>query len=621
MTTFKSKLQLILLMLIGGFFFQYATAATVNVSNSTQLRNALSSASAGDVILLAPGTYTTSETTASFPTGDGGTTSRSYFFRGAANGTSSNKITLKSQNASNPAVLAGNGYQNSGYVLYITGNHWVVENIKVRSGAKGIILDNSNNSIIRKVEIYDIGQEGLHVRDGSLNTLIDDVNLHDLGKLNDGFGEGIYIGSDNSVWWEGDGNNTGERGRLYRRAVNNTTIKNSTIGPNITAEPFDIKEGTNNTIVENCIIYGTGVSGQNFADSHIDLKGNTARIRCNEFFQNNNTTIERAIMIVPRVNAGVPSSLTANDNYIHDNTFNLDESGVEMAVANSGAGDNYAWDNTRVPSSGNDYNSRIIESQPSGYSANCNSGGNGNGNNPPFGSVVSFRSKVNNKFVRARVSGDQKLKAESSNANGNDRKFLIVDVGGGLVALKSESNNRFVAAERAGQQDLKCNRSSARGWERYQWEQNSDGTISLKADVNDRYVSARNGGNGFLRASSNSIGNAEKFDLVIHSSKSNANTINQNANLPIGTAEFSSINLYPNPAIDQITIDFSNNDLLPTQLLLRNELGQVLERYMLPTDLSLRKELNIGHLSNGLYFIELYREGIAPEVLRFVKQR
>ena len=65
-------------------------------------------------------------------------------------------------------------------------------------------------------------------------------------------------------------------------------------------------------------------------------------------------------MIVPRVNAGVPSSLTANDNYIHDNTFNLDESGVEMAVANSGAGDNYAWDNTRVPSSGNDYNISFV---------------------------------------------------------------------------------------------------------------------------------------------------------------------------------------------------------------------------------------------------------------------
>ncbi len=345
--------------------------ATFNVSNTSELKNALNSASAGDLILLAPGTYTTSSVAASFPTADGDSVFRRFYFRGVNDGTASNKITMRSANSSNPATLSGEGFDESGYVLYITGDHWVVENIKIKSGTKGLMLDNSNNTTIRKVEIFDIGQEGIHVRDGSSGTVIDDVDLHDLGKRNDGFGEGIYVGSDNSVWWEGDGTNTGEKGKYYRRACNNTTIKNSKIGPNITAEPFDIREGTENTIVENCEIYGSGISGENFADSHIDLKGNNARIRCNTFFQNNNSNIERAIMVVPRISAGVAASLTARNNYIHNNIFNLDDSDVDVAVANNGSQDNFAWENTRNPSSGNFYNSRITLSIPSGYSESC----------------------------------------------------------------------------------------------------------------------------------------------------------------------------------------------------------------------------------------------------------
>lgn len=296
---------------------------------------------------------------------------RKFYFRGVNNGTSSNKIKIKSLNPSNPATLAGGAISDSSYVFYITGDHWIVEDIIIRTGGKGLILDNSNNSEIRNVEIYDIGQEGLHVRDGSSNTLIDNVNVHDVGKLDDGFGEGIYVGSDNSVWWEGDGTDTGEKGLLYKRAVYNTTITNSTIGPNITAEPFDIKEGTENTIVENCIIYGSGVSGNNFADSHIDIKGNTARIRCNTFYQSNNSTIERAIMIVPRTNAGVANNLTAKNNYIHDNTFYLDQNSVEVVFTYGDSENTYAWDNTRIPNSGNYYQGDITNSAPGGYSATC----------------------------------------------------------------------------------------------------------------------------------------------------------------------------------------------------------------------------------------------------------
>ncbi|MCG8480760.1 MAG: hypothetical protein MI724_16830 [Spirochaetales bacterium] len=173
------------------------------------------------------------------------------------------------------------------------------------------------------------------------------------------------------MWAEGDGTDTGEKGLLYSREVHNTIIRNSTIGPNVTAEPFDIKEGTTGTIVENNVIYGSGVSGNNFADSHIDIKGSWAVVRYNTFYQSGNANIARAIMIVSRQSAGVPARYTAHDNYVHGNTFHL-ESAVELVVANSGSSDIYAWDNTKVPDTGSFYNSRVTQSIPSGYDPGTN---------------------------------------------------------------------------------------------------------------------------------------------------------------------------------------------------------------------------------------------------------
>lgn len=348
---------------------QTATESSISrsiASNTAELSSLLGSASPGDVIELESGVYNIPRSSIQLSDGQGGTVTRSWYFHADVDGTETNPITLKSKNPSNPAILEGDGWNENGYVLYITGDYWNVENIIVQGGAKGLILDNSNGTQVQGVEIRDIGQEGLHVRDGSLNTVIDGIDLHDVGKKNDGFGEGVYVGSDNSVWKEGDGSNTGENGYLYSREVHNTIIRNSTIGPNITAEPFDIKEGTTGTIIENNIIYGSGVSGQNYADSHIDLKGTWAVVRYNTIYQSGNSNIKRAIMIVPRQNSGVDDQFTAHHNYIHDNDFTLN-SDVDVAVANSGSEENYAWNNTRIPDAGDWYNSRIIEAQPPNY--------------------------------------------------------------------------------------------------------------------------------------------------------------------------------------------------------------------------------------------------------------
>ncbi len=76
-------------------------------------------------------------------------------------------------------------------------------------------------------------------------------------------------------------------------------------------------------------------------------------------------------MIVPRQNAGVPDEYTARDNYIHDNTFYLDETGVEVVAANSGSVNTYAWNNTRIPN-GNMYIGDVTTTVPPGYDPGSN---------------------------------------------------------------------------------------------------------------------------------------------------------------------------------------------------------------------------------------------------------
>ncbi|HEX7057936.1 MAG TPA: hypothetical protein VF260_12185, partial [Bacilli bacterium] len=117
-------------------------AATTTCGTVSCLQNALSGAQPGDVINLSAGVTFNGTFTAS------------------ADGTSSSPITLQTDSA-NPAVVDG-GTISSGYALHITGDYWIVKNIKITDAKKGIMLDNANHTLIDGVEVYNIGEEGVH---------------------------------------------------------------------------------------------------------------------------------------------------------------------------------------------------------------------------------------------------------------------------------------------------------------------------------------------------------------------------------------------------------------------------------------------------------------------------
>ena len=332
---FKTLVMRSLLFIILIFIASQPLSATVYNCNSIQeIRTAMLNAVAGDEIVIGAGTYLAS---------DAASGSNVAHFYGSADGTAANPIIIRSASSGNPAILSGNN-PSSKYVLHIIGDYWIVNDLKFTNAQKGIMLDNANHCEINNCEVYGIGYEGIHVRDGSDYTLIDGCYVHDTGTRKPGFGEGIYIGTDKGRWDD------------YDPYVVSTTVKNCILGPNIAAEALDIKEGTSETIVEYCTIDATGISGSNYADSFIDLKGIRTYVRYNTFNRNNATKLAKGIAGIDR---GVANS--CYEHAIHDNVFNMDTpTSGNMVEAYSGTSDIYAWDNIRNPS-GNDYGNNIID--------------------------------------------------------------------------------------------------------------------------------------------------------------------------------------------------------------------------------------------------------------------
>lgn len=294
---------------------------TITVSTASQLTSALSNAKPGDVIVLKPGTYAGN-------------------FTASNNGTSAAKITLKSESATSPAILKGPSI-TGGYVFYLTGDYWIVQNIKVETGNKGIMLDNANYNVLDGCEVYNIGGEAVHFRDGSSNNTIKNSKVHDTGKgAEPGMGEGIYIGSDNGKW------------ATYAKECDNNKVQNCVIGPNVTGEHIDIKEGTTGTLIENCTFNGTGICGLHYADSFIDAKGNNAIIRYNTGYRNGNSNVVDAFQVHQQL-AG-----WGLNNDFNNNTLYLDNS--TPYVVNVASGSAKASQNTRSPS-GNMYKGAVTQ--------------------------------------------------------------------------------------------------------------------------------------------------------------------------------------------------------------------------------------------------------------------
>ncbi len=215
-----------------------AQAATVRVGTSAQLSAALASITPGTIIELATDTTFTGN------------------FKAAKSGTSSSRITLKGPRS---AVIKA----SAGRTLELTGSYWNLTGFTITGGQKGLMATGVKNTVVDGIKVTGVGHEGIHFQYTSTDNVVKNSEITDTGREYAGYGEGIYFGSATSNW----------PGGTPDRSDRNKALGNK-IGPNVRAESIDIKEGTTGGELRGNVFDGTGQTGEHFADSWVDMKGN-----------------------------------------------------------------------------------------------------------------------------------------------------------------------------------------------------------------------------------------------------------------------------------------------------------------------------------------------------------
>lgn len=226
-------------------------ATVVDVSTAAQLKAALAAASPGDTIRLADGTYTGN-------------------FKATVPATSAARITLTGSSA---AVLTAGG----GYGLHLNGaSYWTVYGVTVAGGQKGIVTDAAAGVVIDSVTVHDLDMEGVHFRTSSTDGVLKNSRIFDTGHNGRGMGEGVYVGSAGDLTDRSD------------RAL----ITGNVIGPGVGGENVDIKEGTTGAKIIGNTFDGSGLTGANYDDSWVDVKGNDVLVENNRGMHTTNNGYE-----------------------------------------------------------------------------------------------------------------------------------------------------------------------------------------------------------------------------------------------------------------------------------------------------------------------------------------
>jgi len=273
---------------------------TIKVKTANELEDALSDASEGDKIVIASGTYV-----GNFKLTEGGSKNKPIWIVGED---TSNMPILDGDDHDSDIALSIDG-ENEGGIGYI-----YIQNIKVTNARTGIAIDQADYITVDDVEVYGVGQAGIHLRDGSKYNIVKNSYIHDTGLYNVKYGEGVYIGSDYTKWPGGSSSSE------YDPAVDYAQILNNKIGPNVTAEHIDIKEGSSYAYIIGNTFDAKGMNDIiNGGLSFIDFKGNYAECAYNVGDQNDNEYFENAFEINEKYNSW------GAYNSIHDNTVTFDD--------------------------------------------------------------------------------------------------------------------------------------------------------------------------------------------------------------------------------------------------------------------------------------------------------
>lgn len=218
------------------------TGTTTAVATSAQLQQAIAAARPGDTIRLAAGRYPAVAIT-------------------GRSGTAQAPITLVGPR---DAVIDG-GSATGGYALHLQdASFWQLSGVTITGGGKGVVIDHGQHNLLDSLDIGRTGDEAVHLRAASSDNTLQRSTVHDTGLARPGFGEGAYLGSAKSNWNSVSGGQPDLS--MRNRIVANTFHA-------ITAENVDVKEATSGALITGNRFDGSAISGANYADSVVDVKG------------------------------------------------------------------------------------------------------------------------------------------------------------------------------------------------------------------------------------------------------------------------------------------------------------------------------------------------------------
>jgi len=276
-----------------------AAPGVVAVSTAAQLKAALDAAVPGQVIELRNGTYTGA-------------------FRSSRSGTKAAPITLR---GSRNAVLSTGALTGAEPALTLSGKAWALVGFTVTKSPTGIVLSDSDNTVLDGITVTSVGSRGIHVRRNSAYVTVRNSLVQNTGLAVPGAGEGIYVGSARADWAAVTGAATRPDRSDYAR-IDNTRFLNTA------AEGVDIREGTSGARVAWNIFDNSGHSGADSGDSWVDVRGNGNSVWANAGFGSRSDAFQ-----VHPVSGGWGTGNRFRDNVVMENV-----PGYEVNTTDAGSG-------------------------------------------------------------------------------------------------------------------------------------------------------------------------------------------------------------------------------------------------------------------------------------------
>ncbi|OOB90903.1 hypothetical protein B0T42_09180 [Rathayibacter sp. VKM Ac-2630] len=203
---------------------------TKTVRTSSELNSALVGARPGQVIRMADGLYTGAFALRSIPD-------------------SSSGVWL----CGSPNAVLSTGSTGSGIALTLKDVHNVhLVGFSVRNAFQGVHVLASSEVRIADLTVSEIGYEGVHLRNQTVDSLIVGSTISRTGLVTAKYGEGVYVGTSDRNWCEYNGCASD---KSNRNLVIDNVIRDTG------AEPIEAKEGTwDGQIIGNVVARGSRIS-------------------------------------------------------------------------------------------------------------------------------------------------------------------------------------------------------------------------------------------------------------------------------------------------------------------------------------------------------------------------